>query len=501
MRSTLARLRQNLTTPPAELKWADFTPSGRLLRAGISRLGGHAVTILSRASDDPDIAQMEAQTLADGVEAGRLCANVERGAFLWYLPIAWSGPEGGPGGAIRCLRVTHAVFAEVIGHFNAGRRITPGEMKALFQLTAGASPSVAASLDGVSVETRRAQIKSAAAKLQTAGQVDLVRLLIGQLVHLLSIADPGTAPVSFAERFMSRHFPELPGLHVLRLNDGRVLRFLDLGPRAGVPLVAVHGLMFGMLLDGGTAQLERHNLRLLMPIRPGYLDPRPVMTGFGAGDLVEEGLRQLAVFIEEIAGAPATLVGHSFGAHLATAFRSAHPHLVHKLILASANIPLSRRAARTGAAQLYDGYRKLMTGAGVARAVTTEFARFYATRETCRDILLSMFGSQATDRALISIEPAEERRDSCGWFSDLYVASVAGAADDFSLGISGAAFDGTAGHADFWLQGEEDPLTSPADLRATLGAGVPGIVIPGAGHFASATHTEDFWSAIAAAVS
>jgi len=79
--------------------------------------------------------------------------------------------------------------------------------------------------DRVSYETKRAHTKTASMKLGCAGQKDLVRMAMGQLVHLMSVSDselrqadparnagftPVTRQIAGTEHFYAAHPDDEP---------------------------------------------------------------------------------------------------------------------------------------------------------------------------------------------------------------------------------------------------------------------------------------------------
>jgi pimeloyl-ACP methyl ester carboxylesterase len=109
-----------------------------------------------------------------------------------------------------------------------------------------------------------------------------------------------------------------PAFGKISLRDGRTLAYMDRGPRNGTPIFYFHGFQGSRLerVPGLDAILERLNLRLIAPDRPGIglSTPSHARTIVGwAGDV-----RQLA---EQLLGAdqPYSILGFSAGATYALA--------------------------------------------------------------------------------------------------------------------------------------------------------------------------------------
>lgn len=491
--ATLRRIRSESSHGKPLLKWAEFTETGRFVRAGVSSLADYLTVLVAKPGDDPDLARMVREVQDGGAEPGRILRAPDGGAFHWVLPTTTSSATAVPEGRLRAFRIDERVFEAVVAHFNAGRRLTEAERRTAFQLVAGTTPREAAEFDGVGVETKRAQIKSACGKLQCGGQLDLVRLLIGQMVYVLAVSEGEAAHAGVAETFVAGHLAAEARLSVERLHDGGLLRCIEAGPPDGAPVIVLHGMMFGMLLSGAQRSLERAGLRLLMPIRRGYLDPRPVLGLRAESRLIEASMKDLALFIEARGLRPCTLVGHSLGGALAMELANARPDLIGRLVLVSTNLARSASADRGYAEELYEGYRSLIRDGGLARAITLEFSEHYPNEGTARTILHRMFGASPSD--LEAMEGRSAAAPVYGWFADLYRSSVAGVSEDYAFVMDGPRSGFAHEIPTLVVHGSQDPLTAVGELEELI-SDRPGIrlnVVEGAGHFLPATHGEDLW--------
>ncbi|MFW5655239.1 MAG: alpha/beta fold hydrolase [Roseicyclus sp.] len=492
--ATLPRLDHDAGLPSAILKWADFNEAGSFLRGGVSDLSDYSVRILSRPGDDPDISEISREAAEGAAVPGRVISSPDRESFILFLPDTVSTRDAPAVERVRGFLVTEPVFRRVNLRFNSENRLTRAELRVGFQLLAGLSLREAAQLDRVKVETKRAQIKSVTAKMQCSGQTDLVRLLTGQISVLRSLADDEARHAAFAEAFVAEHFGEGTRLSVERLPDGRMLRCIEAGAEDGHPVVASHGMMFGMLVAGAGALLRGMGLRLLMPIRHGYLDPRPVFDLFGSGRAGNRHACDLAHFIERRRLAPATILGHSLGAPHALRLAAQAPALVARLIVLSTNALDSTVRDNSYTNGLYGGYRDPRR---LSRAITLEFAGHYPDSETSRTILTRMFGSSKADLAALAgethVPPVET------WFPPLYGSSVSGIAEDYDRDFPAIRPDALAGFPSLFIHGSEDPLMPLDDVAAMIRSQAPVrlVRVEGAGHFAVASHAADVWRSVA----
>jgi len=130
------------------------------------------------------------------------------------------------------------------------------------------------------------------------------------------------------------------------------VHYLDFGGD-GPPLVCVHGLGGSALnwMAVGT-RLAAHHHVLALDLR-GF-----GRTPLGAGTRLRENERLLDLFLREVAGWPASLVGNSMGGLLSVRHAAKHPETVRNLVLVDPALPWRRRALN---APIYTFFAALLT--------------------------------------------------------------------------------------------------------------------------------------------
>lgn len=501
IRETLKTFRLSKNATVSNVKWADFTNAGSFLRGGLASTSGLSVHLVASAEEDADLAAMAAQVRDGGIEAGRIMRDRDADRFFWFVPAMSSAMDELPHQHLKGIVVSEALFGDVVQYFNPGRPLTPAEKRIAYQITAGLSLREAAALDATSIETKRSQIKSACAKMQCAGQTDLVRTLVGQMFHLVAISDAETAQTGLVERFIARHFASDVSLNVERLPNGHLIPYFEAGPADGTPLLIVHGMMFGAILQGLNAQTARLGLRAIMPVRPGYLQSFSIGSHYAEGGLVDRTISDLAVFAALKFDGPVAVLGQSLGAGLALNLARAYPQLVSSLMLVSTNLTQTLPTSENFAGHLYTGMRELSDYPGLSRLVTWQFRKHYADPKSCHDILANLFAACENDLRVLRGDDGRPAVET--WFSDIYASSVTGIAEDFHFTMERLPGDTRPLSAPItFVHGEHDPLTRIAEIRrlaATL-SGASVVELPDAGHFAIASHPETAWDAIAASI-
>lgn len=150
--------------------------------------------------------------------------------------------------------------------------LTEAETRVARETLNGTSLPELAEEMGRSVDTLRTQMKSIRRKTFTANQTQLVRIMTG----LEALSGPERPEIPAAE---NGAFLSLPG--------GRRLQYFLFGPPDGLPCVFFHNMLNGPMFPASVHQaLQREEIRLICPVRPGFgaSDPDPVC--------VEDPMRQ-----------------------------------------------------------------------------------------------------------------------------------------------------------------------------------------------------------------
>lgn len=479
------------------LKWSEHDGRGAFLRGGVSDVMDRSTRLVANSQEDPDISQLACYARENGARAGALELLPEQDRFLWFLPYSPSKADQAAQLRLRGLMVTEPLFQEVLDLLNPDLSLTRAEFRVLFQVTAGLTLRDAAERDGVAFETKRAHIKSASGKLHCAGQKDLVRKVLGQLVHLISVSEGEALHAGIAEDFVASHLAEDVKLTARRLPNGRLLRLFECGPENGRPVVMLHGMMFPISLLGIGRRLEAAGLRLLVPIRPGFLDSRPAAELAGERGLIGQAMADLAVFLKQSGLAPAAVIGHSLGAVLAIRFANLYPAAVSRLVLLSINLTRSREEGESFATEFYGGLKRLSGKPEIFRLVNWQFQKYYADRETARTILYRLFAGSPPDMAVL--DGKHTGVEAYPMFSDLYRSSIFGIAEDFDFVMNAWEREVRAIERPVaFIHGGKDPLTKVEEFAhlAENDDGNRVIVAPEGGHFLTASDPDFVWSAV-----
>jgi len=495
----LRRYRDGDSTEARIIYWADFTLDGRFTRGGISDMGHHETHVTTNSQEFREIGDLIRLVRSESVEAGSFHWDAAKRRLIWVLPLTRPRDGQEHDTSLRCLSISDAVFHGILARFNANANLSPSEARVVFQVVAGIDLRDAAEEDGVSYETKRMHLKNASQKLQCRGQKEILRKVLGQMVHLLTASDAETANIDIAETFVSRYLADDTRLSIHRLGNGRLLRILEAGPADGKPVIMIHGMMFPITLRGLARHLHDARIRLIVPIRPGFLEAASVSPLFLAEDLIARALEDIALFIQKSGLSPAPVVGLSLGATVATRFACDYPKCVSRLILMSTNLTQTRDAKESQAARFYTAMRDLAGEPEIFAIINRQYTQYYADRKTCKDMLQRLFGACDTDVKVLN--GAYSHMPAYDMFAELYGNSTAGMTADFVFTMrrwKSAAK--TLPMPVTIVHGAKDPLTSVGELDGLVATASTHetIVIDDGGHFISASHAAEVWPLVGA---
>jgi pimeloyl-ACP methyl ester carboxylesterase/DNA-binding CsgD family transcriptional regulator len=236
-------------------------------------------------------------------------------------------PEGEA--PLALLSIAEIGWSERIGAVLQGVfALTEAECDVARGITAGATVDQIAATRARSAKTVRTQLKSILRKLDVRTQAELVRLVASLTQIDLSSRPYGSAPTTTIPH--ERIALTRPG--------GRKLGVVVLGPQDGHPVLFVHGMLDG---HGATTrcldELQKHNLRLIAPVRPcfGASGPDPAT---GAAPL--KFAADVAAVLDHFGVERCPIVGHMAGSIYAFATAAALGERISGIVSVSGGVPI-----------------------------------------------------------------------------------------------------------------------------------------------------------------
>jgi pimeloyl-ACP methyl ester carboxylesterase/DNA-binding CsgD family transcriptional regulator len=478
--------------------WCDFQSDGKFLRAGVSDVGlMESRSILSKG-DHPVVKEITQYAAIHGLQAGNLIPSEERDGFHWCIPYSAPSINKRPVHGLRTLLITEDLFLEVFDLFNIEDQLTPAEKRLVYQLISGLTTIEAAELDGVSIETKRSHLKRAMSKLGCTSQPAIMRLIVSQLIHVLYLCESETAQNRVIEAFTMDHLDGAVRLSSQRLPNGRLQRVWEMGPADGKPLLVLHGYLFPFLMLNAQDQLRHLGLRLVIPVRPGYLDEQDSARIFHEGRMIDQTLEDVEAFVRLTWSGPIDVLCHATGAYYAMMIAKKSPNLFSRLIVTSINLMNDNSDKQSLSASFLGGIRKLAKHNGMYEMLVRQFQKttFSSDRAT-RFVLRRLFKESKTD--LDALNGLSGHGEAFGWYQSLHAASMVGIASDFSL-VSAQAGDALKDLSSpvIFLHGPDDCFTSVDEMKTYIElcpmAEIK--VLHKGGHIAISIHATLFWAQI-----
>lgn len=362
------------------------------------------------------------------------------------------------------------------------KSLSAAEFALLLDLCSGLTLDESASASGVAVATRRKQLKSVFRKFGTGGQAETISLMGRMLARFAADLERVMATGANAWDSYARFLPKAARFGTI-LQGGVPVRYLDLGPVDGRPVIMLHSMLFPHLDASDVALFDELGWRTLWPVRPGCLTTtRHASQGWDAHcKQAVEGIRA----VHDLAGgAPAPVVALVSSAAYAVAYAESAPERVARIDF----LATCFSAGRHRLSNLYplDGVLRLLRQNGpVAVAAIQHLASSLSKRDQFEASARRVFGDCAMDLAVLDQDFATPER------AERFRYAVQHSVDTMRMDyMSQIHFSWRRAAAlstllQFW-HGSDDGVHNLADLKA-LSATVtpePPRVFSGVGHHA-----------------
>lgn len=216
-----------------------------------------------------------------------------------------------------------------------GEVLTEIELGILKSLLSGDSLSAMSAQDGVSYGTRRNQLAVLRDKAGVKRQSELTTIMAVLLTSLSHKRDKLNvdAQVVLKDVFASSYAPAFR-MHLPLLPSGRLMMVVDIGPLDGRPVVFAHSSFYPLLpLPNQVDLLERLNVRVLAPIRPGHFGAPSTQGSWQ--EVTEKTVEDFVGFLRLFSLTDAPIVGHATGSIVALQVAQFAPNPSRRLILSS----------------------------------------------------------------------------------------------------------------------------------------------------------------------
>lgn len=485
---------------PYKIHWADFDEAGHFIGGGVVDIIGHSVQMITRA-DDKDMSYLVKIAGESSLKAGLMEYSISKNAIIWFLPNLRRSKKGAAKPGFRALLISEETAHKVIDLFNSKELITKAEKHLIFQLLAGMTLHIAAEADNLNIETKRSQLKSIRSKLQCGSQSDLLRYIMGQFTYLLSLTDTQNNRSAELLAFTKKHLPPDIRLTEHRLSNDNIIRILERGPTTGKAVLVIHGLIWPLIMNCPLAVLQDYNIRMIVPIRSGYIEKQDMDDVYGKNDLIAESLEDIALFQKEYLGQKIPVMGTSYGGAIALKYAKNFPECVSHLFIVAISAALTHWNDKNVLARLYSGLKTLANKPGIFRYIAWQYKKYYADERTVKPILQKIYKSCEADLNVIDGGLGFSPIYPC--FVDLFQHSISGIADDFRIASHDIKKIAKAINIEtVFIHGHHDPMVDINVVKTYADAARNSQLefIETAGHHIFNTHPERLWQIVTDAI-
>ncbi|MEL6690190.1 MAG: alpha/beta hydrolase [Pseudomonadota bacterium] len=381
---------------------------------------------------------------------------------------------------------------------SVGASLTEAEAALLFDLASGKSLEESAQEAGTAVSTRRKQLQHVFRKLDVGGQVELVSLTGRLLNQLVSAADDlNTQSASTWEPYAD-HLPEGARYGVIGGSDGQTVRYLELGPHDGTPVLVLHPMVFPHLSEADVALFHELGWRTLWPLRPGCL-------GFAAHHSkgwdahCKASVEAIAALHRLAGGGAMPVISLVSGGAYAVRFAEAYPGSVSRIDFVSTCFSAGKNKSR----DVYFGdafLRSVRQNGRMAVAAVQHLGGILSRGESQRQkIARKVFGDCRVDQHLLDEEFSTPKRQER--FSLASLHSMDSMRHDYLAQVHFSWREAAALPVPkvFW-HGAQDRVHNVDDLKqlAQSVTGTASRVLPDMGHLTQGAPLRDVFRQIAA---
>ncbi len=218
-------------------------------------------------------------------------------------------------------------------------KITMAEQNTILQCLSGLTLKEAATLDGVSYETKKSQLKSVFQKTDIKRQQVLSSFLIAHLT--LAVASDyarKSSPQGTDEQFFS-YVDQYMGEHVrgsvIQDRSKTRIRLIEIGDPSGTPMVCIHHLGIINFSPDEIKEITRQRIRLICPLRQGAMGSRDQRISFE--EHIEHAIAGIDLAVSLIPERQVTVVSLLSGCLYALQYLRRYPEKIQRLILISAS--------------------------------------------------------------------------------------------------------------------------------------------------------------------
>lgn len=176
---------------------------------------------------------------------------------------------------ITLIILPDSILSSLLDAKYSPNHFTPSEVRVLAQLISDPEIKRAAAKDNLKVSTKETHYKSAANKIGGHKRIGVIADLTALLLLEITVASRPLQESSekIFNEYRERYLPSSVKLIKLTTTSGAAHRFLDMGSKSGKVVIVLHPMILPDFRDQDIKLLHKLNLRLVWPLRHGFLEP------------------------------------------------------------------------------------------------------------------------------------------------------------------------------------------------------------------------------------
>ncbi len=367
---------------------------------------------------------------------------------------------------IRLVYIDHQSTMALLQDVVPNIELTNAELHLLMQILSGFTLKDAAKADHVSYETKRSQFKSLASRTGFRTQSEVIRMslmaLNAQVLDSVDSAHTGQIEESKGvQEFFDLYYPKIFRYHRISINPEHTLRVIDAGPITGKPIIFAHSQTLPPPNQFNTDWLSENNIRLLIPLREGFL--QRIQVERSNTEHLERGATDLEDTINMFCGGVAKVVANSCGTAYAIEIAKRNPELFESLTITT--LPYLGKYASGPIDNVVSGFKNLALKSKLILDKTyTRYVKKMSTAKGMLEVLSSAYKQSPSDMKIFS----EIIHDPIGhsWMYESYRLSQQSVTNDIILGGTNI-WEGTQKLKvpNLCIHGVTDPINSISDAR------------------------------------
>lgn len=277
--------------------------------------------------------------------------------------------------------------------------LTEAEFTLFTDLATGLSLEESARRAGIATSTRRKQLQACFRKLNVLSQVELVSLANRVIDRLSAILSALLGPADNEWTSYAAYLPDRVRCGVLEGVTHQAVRYLEIGPISGRPVIILHPMMFPNIDDADVELFHELGWRTIWPIREGCLNSRN-LAGVDWDRHCERSVADIHTLQHMCADVPVPVIALVSSGAYATKFAEKCPQSVERIDYVSTCFSSGKGKSR----DIYFGdflLRNLRQNGRMAVVAIQHIAGVVFSKNQLESTLRRIFKGSAVDQALL----------------------------------------------------------------------------------------------------